>query len=201
MFSIQVNVQAAHFGARMLKRRPPGGWGMPNRREIWLFSGVNGNEIGWIFHGGILTIFQSCLAWPPSLVVFLLSTDHQYRRNYLRPGLYSGRQIASEKWLDVSRFFSFHCFDSSKTLPNSKTNPNFLETVKTADGGNTRNGDTTGQHRNSHEKCVGQNEWNVVKLKWSYFISFIVFSYHWIFSSKKSICQKFDMQSNLSDIR
>ncbi len=34
-----VNVKAAHFGARMLKRKPPGEEGMPKRTEIWLFVG------------------------------------------------------------------------------------------------------------------------------------------------------------------
>ncbi len=35
-----------HFGARMLKRKPPGEEGMPNRTEIWLFHEVTADEIG-----------------------------------------------------------------------------------------------------------------------------------------------------------
>ncbi len=46
MFSTQVSVEAAHFGARVLKRKPPGDEGMPNRTGIWLFEGVNVDEIG-----------------------------------------------------------------------------------------------------------------------------------------------------------
>ncbi len=46
MFSTQVNVKAAHFGARVLKRRPPGEGATPNRTEIWLFEGVKVDEIG-----------------------------------------------------------------------------------------------------------------------------------------------------------
>ncbi len=46
MFSTQVSVEAAHFGTRMLKMKPPGGGGMPNRTEIWLFEGVKVDEIG-----------------------------------------------------------------------------------------------------------------------------------------------------------
>ncbi len=46
MLSAQVNVKAAHFGARVLKRNSPGGGAMPNRRDIWLFQGVNVDEIG-----------------------------------------------------------------------------------------------------------------------------------------------------------
>ena len=49
----RVNVMAAHFGARMLKRMAPGGGAMPNRTEIWLFQGVKVDEIGWNFHGRI----------------------------------------------------------------------------------------------------------------------------------------------------
>ncbi len=41
MFSTQVNVKTAHFGARVLKRKPFGEGAMPNRREIWLFQGIN----------------------------------------------------------------------------------------------------------------------------------------------------------------
>ncbi len=51
----RVNVKAAHFGARVLKRKPPGEGAMPNWIEIWLFQGVNVNEMGWNFHGRILT--------------------------------------------------------------------------------------------------------------------------------------------------
>ncbi len=32
---------------------------MPNRREIWLFQGVNMDEIGWNFHGGIRTTWST----------------------------------------------------------------------------------------------------------------------------------------------
>ncbi len=39
----RVKVQAAHFGARMLKREKTGEGAMPNR--IWLFQGVNVDEI------------------------------------------------------------------------------------------------------------------------------------------------------------
>ncbi len=48
MFSTQVNVKAAHFGARVLKRKPPGGGGGGNasKRDIWLFQGVDMDEIG-----------------------------------------------------------------------------------------------------------------------------------------------------------
>ncbi len=46
MLSTQVNVEAAHFGAGMLKRKPPGGRATPNRTEIWIFEGVNVDEIG-----------------------------------------------------------------------------------------------------------------------------------------------------------
>ncbi len=46
MFSTQVNVKDAHFGARVLKRRLPGKGAMPNRTEIWLFEGVKVDEIG-----------------------------------------------------------------------------------------------------------------------------------------------------------
>ncbi len=56
MLSTQVSVEAAHFGARMLKRETTRGrGGMPNRREIWLFQGVNMDEIGWNFYRKILT--------------------------------------------------------------------------------------------------------------------------------------------------
>ena len=51
----RVNVKAAHFGARVLKRKSPGEGAMPNRREIRLFQGVNMDEIGWNFHGRIWT--------------------------------------------------------------------------------------------------------------------------------------------------
>ncbi len=40
----------------MLKRKPPGEGAMPNRREIWLFHGVNMDEICWNFSGRILTL-------------------------------------------------------------------------------------------------------------------------------------------------
>ncbi len=43
-------VRAAHFGARMLKRRPPGGGGTLNRLKIWLFQGANVDEMDWNFH-------------------------------------------------------------------------------------------------------------------------------------------------------
>ncbi len=46
MLSTQVNVKAAYFGARVLKRRPPGKGAMTNRTEIWLFEGVKVDEIG-----------------------------------------------------------------------------------------------------------------------------------------------------------
>ncbi len=60
MFSTQVNVKDAHFGARMLKRRPPGGGGgMPNGTQMWLFEGVKVDEIGWNFHGTIWTQRQT----------------------------------------------------------------------------------------------------------------------------------------------
>ncbi len=38
------NVKTAHFGARVLKRRPPGEGGLPKGLEIWLFQGVNTDE-------------------------------------------------------------------------------------------------------------------------------------------------------------
>ncbi len=47
-----VNVKAAHFGARVLKRKPPGEEGMPNRTEKWLFEGGKVDEMG-NFHGTI----------------------------------------------------------------------------------------------------------------------------------------------------
>ncbi len=47
----RVNVEAAHFGARMLKREPTGGETMPNRREIWLFQGINVDEMAKILIG------------------------------------------------------------------------------------------------------------------------------------------------------
>ena len=51
----RVNVEAAHFGARVLKKKPPGGGAMPNRRENRLLQGVNADEIGWNFCRRILT--------------------------------------------------------------------------------------------------------------------------------------------------
>ncbi len=45
MFSTQVNVRDAHFSARVLKRRPPGGGTMPNRTRIWLFEGGKVDEM------------------------------------------------------------------------------------------------------------------------------------------------------------
>ncbi len=59
MFSTQINVEAAHFGARVLKRKPPGGGAMPNEREIWRFQGVKVDEIDWNFHGTIQTQRQA----------------------------------------------------------------------------------------------------------------------------------------------
>ncbi len=53
------NVEAAHFGVRMLKRRPPGGGALPNRTEIWLLEGVKVDEIGWNCHGTIWTQRQT----------------------------------------------------------------------------------------------------------------------------------------------
>ncbi len=54
-----INVKTAHFGAKMLKRNPPGGWAMPNRTERWLFEGIKVDEIGWNFHGTIWTQRQT----------------------------------------------------------------------------------------------------------------------------------------------
>ncbi len=59
MFSTQVNVKAAHFGARVLKRKPPGGGGTPNRTQMWLFEGVKVDEIDWNFPGTIWTQRQT----------------------------------------------------------------------------------------------------------------------------------------------
>ncbi len=53
MLSTQVSVEAAHFGAPMLKRRPPGEGARPNRTEIWLFEGVKVDEMDWNYHGRI----------------------------------------------------------------------------------------------------------------------------------------------------
>ncbi len=39
-------MKAPNFGAGVLKRKPPGGGGTPSRTEIWLFQGVNMDEIG-----------------------------------------------------------------------------------------------------------------------------------------------------------
>ncbi len=39
-----VNVKAAHFGARVLKRKSPGEEGMPNGTEKWLFEGEKVDE-------------------------------------------------------------------------------------------------------------------------------------------------------------
>ncbi len=52
----RVNVEAAHFGARVLKRKPPGEGAMPKRRESCFFRGVNMDEICWNCYGRI---------WPP----------------------------------------------------------------------------------------------------------------------------------------
>ncbi len=49
------NVKADNFGARILKRKPPGGGAMPKRREIWLFEGVKVDEMHWNFYRRILT--------------------------------------------------------------------------------------------------------------------------------------------------
>ncbi len=46
MLSAQVSVEAAHFGATVLKKKPPGDEGMQNRTEIWLFQGIQVDEIG-----------------------------------------------------------------------------------------------------------------------------------------------------------
>ncbi len=51
----RVNVKAAHFGARVLKRETTRGGPMPNRTGIWLFQGVNVDEIGWNFCKRTLT--------------------------------------------------------------------------------------------------------------------------------------------------
>ena len=48
-------VRAAHFGARMLKRRPPREGGTPKRLKIWLFQGANENAMDWNFYRRILT--------------------------------------------------------------------------------------------------------------------------------------------------
>ncbi len=53
------NVEAAHFGPRVLKRKPPGEGATPNRTEIWLFEGVKVDKIGWNFHGTIWTQRQT----------------------------------------------------------------------------------------------------------------------------------------------
>ncbi len=50
-----VNFKAAHLVLECSKGSHLEGGGMPNRREIWLFQGVNMDEIGWNFHGGIQT--------------------------------------------------------------------------------------------------------------------------------------------------
>ncbi len=48
------NVKTAHFGTRMLKGRPPGEGGIPQRTEIWLFQGVKGGKkIPWSSSGEI----------------------------------------------------------------------------------------------------------------------------------------------------
>ncbi len=39
-------MKAAHFGARVLKRKPTGDKGMPNRTEKRLFLGVKADDIG-----------------------------------------------------------------------------------------------------------------------------------------------------------
>ncbi len=41
------------FGARVLKRRPPGEGATPNRIELWLFQGANADEIARNFHATI----------------------------------------------------------------------------------------------------------------------------------------------------
>ncbi len=43
------NVQAAHLGTRMLKRKWPGRGPMPNGTEIWLFEGEKVDEMAWNF--------------------------------------------------------------------------------------------------------------------------------------------------------
>ena len=43
--NVEYTGEGCPFGARVLKRKLPGGGGMPNRREIWLFQGVNMDEI------------------------------------------------------------------------------------------------------------------------------------------------------------
>ena len=45
MLSTQVNGEAAHFGAGVLKRKPFGEGTMPNRREIWQFQGIEVDEM------------------------------------------------------------------------------------------------------------------------------------------------------------
>ncbi len=55
----RVNVTAAHFGARMHKRKLPGDEGMPNGTEIWFFQEANIDEIGWNLYGGIWTQRQT----------------------------------------------------------------------------------------------------------------------------------------------
>ncbi len=59
----RINVKAAHFGARMLKGKPPGEGAMPDRREICLFQGMNVDDIGWNFQGGIQTPWPTISTW------------------------------------------------------------------------------------------------------------------------------------------
>ncbi len=48
------NVEAAHFGDGMLKRKPPGEGPCPTEEKFHFFKGVNMNEIGWNFCRRIL---------------------------------------------------------------------------------------------------------------------------------------------------
>ncbi len=48
-------VRAAHFGARMLKSRPPREGGTPKRLKIWLFQEANIYKMHWNFYRRILT--------------------------------------------------------------------------------------------------------------------------------------------------
>ncbi len=80
-----VNVKAAHFGARMLKRRPPGGGPMPNRTEKWLFEGEKVDEMAWNFHGTIPTSRPTISTWlhppgPPALCTGMQKTRVRVER-------------------------------------------------------------------------------------------------------------------------
>ncbi len=125
MFSTQVNVKAAHFGARMLKRRPPGGGATPNRTQMWLFQGVKVDEIGWNFHGKILTsrlTFSSRIHSPGPLALWV---------SMQKPCVQVERLLASVKQQEESdRVTIWQVYKTHQQIMHSRTVLSFSDLIR-----------------------------------------------------------------------